>query len=107
MIAYNIYLRNYLRNDIIEKIIHYLEYKDDSDTIKKIQTVENFINRHQRLLTLLSLENLENGTVFIIDMCELYNDQNFLNEWSDFKKDIYENPLHTLNCFKLTIHQVY
>lgn len=40
-------------------------------------------------------------------MCELYNDQNFLNEWSDFKKDIYENPLHTLNCFKLTIHQVY
>lgn len=56
---------------------------------------------------LLSLENLENGIVFIIDIYELYNDQIFLNEWPNFKKDIYENPLHTLNCFKLAVHQVY
>ncbi|XP_071858421.1 DNA helicase MCM8 isoform X1 [Bombus fervidus] len=80
-------------------------YKNDSDTVKKIQIVERFINRHQRLLTLLSLENLENGIIFIIDICELCNDKIFMDEWSNFKKDIYENPLHILNSFKLAVHQ--
>ncbi|CAK9805968.1 DNA helicase MCM8 [Anthophora plagiata] len=81
------------------------DYKNDSDTVKKIQIVEGFINRHQRLLTFLTLENLENEAVFTIDMCKLYIDQMFLNEWPDIKKDMYENPLHTLNCFKLAVHQ--
>ncbi|KZC10605.1 DNA replication licensing factor MCM8, partial [Dufourea novaeangliae] len=81
------------------------EYEDNSDTVKKIKVVEDFINRHHRLLSFLSLENLENGTVFVIDVCEIYTDKNFLNEWTDFKKNIYENPIHTLNCFKLAIHQ--
>ncbi|KAK9310540.1 hypothetical protein QLX08_000121 [Tetragonisca angustula] len=81
------------------------DYKNDSDTVKKIQIIISFIRRYQRLLMLLSLENLENGIVFIIDMYELYNDQIFLNEWPNFKKDIYENPLNTLNCFKLAVHQ--
>lgn len=89
------------------KIICFLVYKNDSDTVKKIQIVERFINRHQRLSTLLSLENLENGIIFIIDICELYNDNIFMDEWSDFKKDIYENPLHILNSFKLAVHQVH
>ncbi|XP_017758433.1 PREDICTED: DNA helicase MCM8 [Eufriesea mexicana] len=84
---------------------HDEDYESGSDTVQKIQTAENFINKHQQLLTLLTLENLENGIVFVIDMCELCNDTNFLTEWSDFKKDLHENPLHTLNCFKLAIHQ--
>ncbi|CAK9808892.1 DNA helicase MCM8 [Anthophora quadrimaculata] len=81
------------------------DYESDSDTVKKIQIVEGFINRHQRLLTFLTLENLENEAVFTIDMCKLYSDQIFLNEWPDLKEDMYENPLHTLNCFKLAVHQ--
>nr|XP_033325816.1 DNA helicase MCM8-like [Megalopta genalis] len=81
------------------------EYKEDSDTVKRIQILEHFINRQHRLLSLLSLENLENGTVFVIDICEVYNDKIFINEWPDFKKSIYENPTHTLNCLKLAIHQ--
>ncbi|XP_034189559.2 DNA helicase MCM8 [Osmia lignaria lignaria] len=81
------------------------EYEENSDTVKKVQTVERFINRHQRLSTMLSLENLENGIVFVIDICELYSDQDFLTEWPDFKRNIYENPVHTLNCFKLAMHQ--
>lgn len=59
------------------------------------------------MLSLLSLENLENGVVFAIDMCEIYSDTIFLSEWSDFKETIFENPEHTLNCFKLAIHQVH
>ncbi|XP_076629511.1 DNA helicase MCM8 [Colletes latitarsis] len=81
------------------------EYNSDCDTVKKIQAVEGFINRHPRLLSLLSLENLENGTVFVIDIYETESDTIFLNEWCDFKRNIYENPLHTLNCIKLAIHQ--
>ncbi|XP_076646397.1 DNA helicase MCM8 isoform X2 [Halictus rubicundus] len=81
------------------------EYKDGSETVKKIQILENFLNRQQRLLSLLTLENLEVGTVFAIDICEVYNDKIFMNKWPDFKKSIYENPLHTLNCIKLAIHQ--
>ncbi|XP_076165854.1 DNA helicase MCM8-like isoform X2 [Ptiloglossa arizonensis] len=81
------------------------EYESNSDTVKKIQAIEGFINRHHRLLSVLTLENLENGTVFIIDICEIFSDASFLNEWLDFKKNIHENPIHTLNCFKLAIHQ--
>lgn len=39
-------------------------------------------------------------------MCELYSDNDFLTEWPNFKRNIYENPVHTLNCFKLAMHQV-
>ncbi|XP_043260243.1 DNA helicase MCM8-like [Colletes gigas] len=81
------------------------EYDSDCDTVKKIQSIEGFINRHPRLLSLLSLDNLENGTVFVIDIYETESDTIFSNEWCDFKKNIYENPLHTLNCIKLAIHQ--
>ncbi|XP_078039781.1 DNA helicase MCM8-like [Augochlora pura] len=81
------------------------EYKDGSGTVKKIQIWEHFINRQHRLLSLFSLENLENGTVFVIDICEVYNDKIFINEWPDFKKSIYENSTYTLNCLKLAIHQ--
>ncbi|XP_076281177.1 DNA helicase MCM8-like isoform X2 [Lasioglossum baleicum] len=81
------------------------KYKDGSDTVKKIQILENFLSRQHRLLSLFTLENLEVGTVFVIDVCEIHNDKMFMNEWPDFKKSIYENPLHTLNCFKLAIHQ--
>ena len=81
------------------------EYEKESDTVKKVQAVTNFINRHQRLLSSLTVENLENGTVFTIDMNEVHGDNIFLDEWSDFKKNIFDNPLHSLNCFKLSIHQ--
>ena len=81
------------------------EYEKDSDTVKKVQAVTNFINRHQRLLSSLTVENLENGIVFTIDMNDIYSDNIFLDEWSNFKKNIFDNPLHTLNCFKLSIHQ--
>ena len=81
------------------------EYEKDSDTVKKVQAVTNFISRHQRLSSSLTVENLENGIVFTIDMNELYSDNIFLDDWSNFKKNIFDSPLHTLNCFKLSIHQ--
>ncbi|XP_054016856.1 DNA helicase MCM8-like [Hylaeus anthracinus] len=81
------------------------EYESNSDTVKKIQAIEGFISRHHRLSSLLSLETLENETVFMIDMCEIHSDMIFLNEWPDFQKNLYENPIHTLNCFKLAMHQ--
>ena len=81
------------------------EYEKDSDTLKKVQAMTNFINKHQRLLSSLTAENLDTGIVFTIDMNEIYSDKIFLDEWFNFKKNIFDNPLHTLNCFKLSIHQ--
>ncbi|XP_018305768.1 DNA helicase MCM8 [Mycetomoellerius zeteki] len=42
---------------------------------------------------------------FDVDICELYNDDEFMKEWPNFKDEIYENPTNTLNCIKLGIHQ--
>ncbi|XP_017891627.1 DNA helicase MCM8 [Ceratina calcarata] len=81
------------------------DYKDDSDTVKKVQAVENFIRTHQRLFLPFTIENLENCSVFSVDIRDLYSDSNFLNEWPDFNTNISEDPSRTLNCFKLAIHQ--
>lgn len=105
---FSLYFNNKpLHNGDNYKAINCLDYKNDSDTVMKIEAVEAFISRSSRFLALLSLENLENGTAFSIDICELLSDQIFLDKWIDFKKHIFENPLHTLNCFKLAIHQVF
>lgn len=81
------------------------DYKDDSETVKKIRTIENFIGRHARSFSPYSLENLENGVAFVVDMNHLRDDNQFLNEWPDFVRHISEDSSHTLNCFKLAIHQ--
>lgn len=52
------------------------------------------------------MANLEAGMSFDIDICELYNDNEFIELWPNFKDDIHENPINTLNCMKLAIHQV-
>lgn len=52
------------------------------------------------------MANLEAGMSFDIDICELYNDNEFMEQWPNFKDEIYENPISALNCMKLGIHQV-
>lgn len=52
------------------------------------------------------MANLEVGMSFDIDICELYNDSEFMNQWPNFKDEINENPISALNCMKLGIHQV-
>jgi len=52
------------------------------------------------------MANFEAGISFDIDICKLYNDNEFMNQWPNFKDEIYENPTNTLNCIKLGIHQV-
>ncbi|XP_011686979.1 PREDICTED: DNA helicase MCM8-like isoform X3 [Wasmannia auropunctata] len=47
----------------------------------------------------------DKGMSFDIDISELYNDNEFMTQWPNFKHDIYENPTNTLNCIKLGIHQ--
>ncbi|XP_014469456.1 PREDICTED: DNA helicase MCM8-like isoform X2 [Dinoponera quadriceps] len=64
-----------------------------------------FVERYQTFSSLLTMENLEAGMSFDIDICELYNDNEFIEQWPNFKDDIYENPISTLNCMKLGIHQ--
>jgi len=53
------------------------------------------------------MANLEVGMSFDIDICELYEDSEFMKQWPNFKHEIHENPMNTLNCMKLGIHQVY
>ncbi|XP_066596730.1 DNA helicase MCM8-like [Prorops nasuta] len=77
------------------------EYLPSSETVNKIQAMENFIERHKNLSTLTP----SNLISFNIDYEELCNDTHFCNVWSTFKIDLQNNPLHTLNCLKLSVHQ--
>lgn len=82
------------------------EYKINGAITKQIKAIESFVERHQALSSLLTMSHLETGMSFDIDMCELYNDNEFMNQWLNFKDEIYENPIRTLNCMKLGIYQV-
>ncbi|KAL0102989.1 hypothetical protein PUN28_018354 [Cardiocondyla obscurior] len=81
------------------------EYKTTSAIIKHTKAIEAFIERHEALSTLLNMANFEVGLSFDIDIYELYNDDEFMEQWPDFKDDLYENPADTLNCIKLGIYQ--
>lgn len=87
--------------------LFYTEYKPNNAITKQIQTMEAFIERHQALSSLFTMVNLEAGMSFDIDICELYKDSEFMEQWPNFKHEIHENPTNTLNCIKLGIHQVY
>lgn len=84
----------------------YIEYKTGCDIIEHIKAIEAFIKRHKALSSLFTMANFEAGLSFDIDMYELYNDDEFMKQWPNFKDEIHENPTNTLNCIKLGIHQV-
>ncbi|XP_071561554.1 DNA helicase MCM8-like [Temnothorax nylanderi] len=81
------------------------EYKTNGNITKHIKAVEAFIERHEALSSLFTLANFEAGLSFDIDIYDLYNDDEFIEEWPNFKDEIYEDPTNTLNCIKLSIHQ--
>lgn len=85
----------------------YTEYKADCSIVKQTKAIEAFIERHEALALLFTMKNLEIGMSFDIDICELYNDDKFIEQWATFKDEICENPTETLNCMKLAIHQVH
>lgn len=84
----------------------YTEYKTNCAITKHIKAIEIFIRRHEALSLLFTMANFEAGLSFDIDIYELYNDDEFMKQWPNFKDEIYENPTNTLNCIKLGIHQV-
>ncbi|XP_036143631.1 DNA helicase MCM8 isoform X3 [Monomorium pharaonis] len=67
--------------------------------------MEDFIERHEAFSSLFTMANFEAGLFFDIDICELYNDDEFIEQWPNFRDELYENPTNTLNCIKLSIHQ--
>ncbi|XP_036143635.1 DNA helicase MCM8 isoform X5 [Monomorium pharaonis] len=81
------------------------EYKVNSPITKKIKVMEDFIERHEAFSSLFTMANFEAGLFFDIDICELYNDDEFIEQWPNFRDELYENPTNTLNCIKLSIHQ--
>nr|XP_050849405.1 DNA helicase MCM8-like isoform X1 [Vespula vulgaris] len=81
------------------------EYKNSSDTIRKVKAVEQFLKNYSDISSFLTLGNLEAGMTFKIDFNNFFNDNTFLNEWNNFKSDIQEKPIYTINCIKLAIHQ--
>lgn len=74
--------------------------------MKQIKAIEGFVERNHSLSSLFTMANLEAGRSFDIDICELCNDNEFVQQWPDFKDEIHENPITTLNCMKLVIYQV-
>lgn len=52
------------------------------------------------------MSNWEAGTCFEIDIGELHDDSQFMIQWPNIKDEMYENPMRSLNCIKLGIHQV-
>ncbi|KAG7197523.1 hypothetical protein KM043_017636 [Ampulex compressa] len=82
------------------------EYKNGSPTVKKVKALQEFVNRHRPFAELLTLNNLEAGVAFPIDMYQLCKDDIFLNHWENFENDIHIKPTHSLNCIKLAIHQI-
>jgi len=84
----------------------YTEYKTDCVITKHIKAIQAFIERHEALSALFTIANFEAGVSFDIDVYELYNDDEFMEQWPNFKDELYENPTNTLNCIKLGIHQV-
>lgn len=83
------------------------EYKPDCLAARQIEAVETFVATHHALSSSFTMENLEAGMCFDIDVSELYDNGTFLEQWPSFKEDFYENPTNTLNCIKLGIYQVY
>lgn len=83
--------------------MHFLEYSKERELLKKIEATESFLARNQDLI---SLDCLNAGTAFNIDINSFYKDDDFMRDWSDFKKEIRENPGETLNCLGLAVHQV-
>ncbi|XP_015172942.1 PREDICTED: DNA helicase MCM8-like, partial [Polistes dominula] len=81
------------------------EYKNSSSTVKKVEAAKQFLKNYSKLSSFLTLENLEAGMIFHIDYNDLCDDDKFLNEWSNFKSDIQEKSMYTINCIKLAIHQ--
>lgn len=94
-------------NNVYLIIIFFPEYKNSSDTIRKVKAVEQFLKNYSDISSFLTLGNLEAGMTFKIDFNNFFNDNTFLNEWNNFKSDIQEKPIYTINCIKLAIHQVY
>lgn len=93
-------------NNLYLIIFSSLEYKNSSDTVKKVKAVELILKNYSDISSFLTLANLEAGMTFNIDFNNLFNDDTFLNGWSNFKSDIQEKPIYTINCIKLAIHQV-
>ncbi|XP_015587959.1 DNA helicase MCM8 isoform X1 [Cephus cinctus] len=81
---------------------HAEEYKKNSSTVKKLEAIEDFLERHQ---ILISRENFEAGIPCHIDINLLLSDIILLNNWETFDGDLRDNPRHTLNCIDLAIHQ--
>ena len=77
------------------------EYKKNSPIIKKINTMERFLELNSELI-----EKSEIGSVFNIDVNLLYDSEVFTESWPNFKSELQNNPQHVLNCLGLAIHKV-
>lgn len=93
-------------NNVYLIIFSFLEYKNSLDTVKKVKAVERFMKNCSDISSFLTLANLEAGMTFNVDFNNFFNDDTFLNGWSNFNSDVQEKPIYTINCIKLAIHQV-
>ncbi|XP_033227633.1 DNA helicase MCM8-like isoform X2 [Belonocnema kinseyi] len=81
---------------------HDEEYQKNSETVKKIQIMERFMQENQELI---SQAHLTVGGPFNLDLKKIHESQIFFEDWSDFNEDLNHNPSHTLNCVGLAVHQ--
>ncbi|XP_011871986.1 PREDICTED: DNA helicase MCM8 [Vollenhovia emeryi] len=80
------------------------EYKANCAIVKHIKAIEAFIDRHEALSS-FTMANFEAELPFAIDIRKLYNNDEFMEQWPNFKDEMYEDPINALNCIKLGIQQ--
>ncbi|KAL0269654.1 UNVERIFIED_CONTAM: hypothetical protein PYX00_007309 [Menopon gallinae] len=78
-------------------------YSASSNTVQKVQAAEEYITRNQ---SLFNLGTIEEARSFSLDLKLLNEDEIFKNNWSDFDVDLYNQPVHTLNCIGLAMHKI-
>lgn len=79
-----------------------LDYKTSTAIVRKVKATEEFILNH---IESFNEEDIEERRSCIFDLKD-FNNPEFHAKWPSFKEDLFSEPLNTLNCLGLAIHQV-
>lgn len=78
------------------------EFEENSDTVKKVKAMQQFILSNEELISTNDWTEPDNSLKFDINL--LYGDEEFIKEWQDFKSDLYNEPQHSLNILGLAVY---
>lgn len=85
-------------------LFHYLDYKTSTAIVRKVKAVEEYMLSH---IESFNEEDIEERRSCIFDLKTCFCNAEFAEKWPSFKEDLFTEPVNTLNCLGLAIHQVY